>query len=162
MADIIEMILIDHRRIRCLTAVLEMAHGHWLGPHRNWALTSVWDQLVDLLEMHTSAEEEICYLPMFGRSESAGGRLADAVADHADIREAADEARLQPAGSALWWLAVDSALSACADHLSREESGVLAAFADRAGPALRQALGHQWSAFRTAWMLRPDGMDAAS
>jgi Hemerythrin HHE cation binding domain len=157
MADIIDMILSDHQQIRSLTARLARVHRHPPQFRPGCAVGGLWDQLADLLDMHTRAEEEICFLPMFSSGRPGAGRLDDAVAEHADIREAAEEARLQPAGSALWWLAVNSALSACADHLNREEIGVLAAFASRADPALRQAMGRQWSAFRAAWTL-----DAAS
>jgi hypothetical protein len=157
MADIIDMILSDHHRIRRLTARLARAHRYPPQFCPSCTVAGLWGQLADLLEVHTRAEEEICCLPMFDSGQTGTGQLDDTLADHADIREAADEARLQPPGSALWWLAVNSALSACTDHLNREENGVLAAFANRADPALRQAMGRQWSAFRTAWMPRADG-----
>lgn len=160
MADIIDLILTDHQRIRRLMTVLEEAHRTGRDPAPRRTAADVWDQLADLLDLHINAEEEICYLPMFADSQHAG-RLDDAVADHADIREAADQARLHPAGSALWWLAVRSALSACADHLNREESGVLTAFARRADPSLRRELGRQWPAFRAAWTPRADGRTAS-
>jgi hypothetical protein len=156
MADIIDLILSDHQQIRRLTARLARAHRHppQFCPDR--AVARLWGQLADLLDMHTRAAEEICFLPMFGNGQAGTGQLEDAVADHADIREAAEMARLQPAGSGLWWLAVKSALSASAGHVNREEDGVLAAFAGRADPALRLALGRQWSTFCTAWTPRAD------
>jgi hypothetical protein len=155
MADIIDLILRDHQRIRRLTAARGQARCHPQGPPPAWAIADTWDQLAGLLEMHTSAEEEICYLPLSSSCPAVARQMEDACADHADIREAAAEARLQPAGSAPWWRAAGFALAACTSHLNHEENHVLAAFARCADPALRQMLGHQWMAFCTAWAPRP-------
>lgn len=162
MADIIDLILGDHQRIRRLMAALDQARCHPQGPRSARAVADRWEQLAGLLDRHTRAEEEICYLPMSGSGLAATGQLADARADHADIREAAAEARLQPAGSAPWWRAAGFALAACTGHLSHEESGVLAPFARRADPALRHTLGRQWLAFCTAWAPQPGFRGAGS
>jgi hypothetical protein len=162
MADIIGMILDDHQRIRRLAAALDQAHRHPDRPLPAGAVATTWERLAGLLEMHTHAEEEICYLPMSRSGQGAAAHLEDARADHADIRDAAAEARLQPAGSAQWWHAADFCLVTCTSHLTQEENGMLAAFAGHADPALRQTLGRQWLAFCTAWTSDLDAPAPAS
>lgn len=50
--------------------------------------------------MHANAEDEICYLAMFGTSLQALAQVKDAVAELDEIRQAVAEARLQPCGTA--------------------------------------------------------------
>ena len=150
-ADVIDLIMADHRRIRRLREALlddAVPGASDSGPH--WAPGCVWHRLTGLLVAHFRAEEEICYLPMFGSGSGAAGRRHEAVADHDDIREAIGEASLQHPGSALWWRAVRGALAAGADHLDREESGVLAGCRHRLTMSQRLALGQQWSAYTAA------------
>ena len=159
MADIIELILADHRRIRRLLGALGDAARYGEDPGAACILAPVWDKLAGLLELHAEAEEEICYLAMFGPGPNAAARMQDAIADHDDIREAVAEARLHPPGSAAWWRAVTAARQASRDHIACEEHGVLAAFGRRATPALRDELGRQWAPFIAARTLDaiPDG-----
>jgi hypothetical protein len=149
-ADVIDLIMADHRRIRRLRAALSdtVRCASDFGPR--WAPDQVWHLLTGLLITHFQAEEEICYLPMFGPGPEAAERRHEAVADHDDIREAIGEASLQRPGSALWWHAVRAALSAVIDHLDREESGVLADCLSRLTMSQRLALGHQWVVFTAA------------
>lgn len=150
MADIIELLLSDHERIlRLQTALSDVARYHSdAGPA--WALPNIWDRLATLIELHIEAEEEICFLAMFGTSPAGQAQMQAAIAEHDDIREALGEARLQPVGSAGWWKATKDALSAWVEQIDQQERGVLADFARRAGRAERDALGRQWSAFITA------------
>ncbi|HEY5356952.1 MAG TPA: hemerythrin domain-containing protein [Streptosporangiaceae bacterium] len=128
MADIIELILADHRRLRRLVTALGDATRHGEDPGATCMSAAVWDRLAGLLELHAEAEEEICYLAMFGPGQDAAARMQDAIADHDDIREAVAEARLHPPGSAAWWRAVTAARRASSDHIAREERGALATF----------------------------------
>lgn len=139
----------DHRRIRRLREALSNAVRYGGGSGPDWILAHVWQRLSGLLEVHVRAEEEICYLPMFGSGSQAIKRIRDAVSDHDDIREAVGEASLQRAGSSLWWRAVRAALAASSEHLEREERGVLAHCELTASQRLE--LGRQWSAFIAAW-----------
>lgn len=150
MADIIELILADHRRLRRLVTALGDATRNGEDPGATCMPAAVWDRLAGLLELHAEAEEEICYLSMFGPGQDAAARMQDAIADHDDIREAVAEARLHPPGSAAWWRAVTAARRASSDHIAREERGALAAFGRRSTPALRDELGRQWAPFITA------------
>jgi len=154
-ADIFELIMADHRRIRRLSAALDDM-ARW-GGDSGWMLAHAWVRLASLLEAHTRAEEEICYLPMSGsRPHGARDRRA-AIADHDDIREAVKEASLQRPGSALWWRAVRAVLAVNAGHLGREEHGLLADGLTGLSMTRRRELGRQWCAFIAAWRL-----DAAS
>jgi hypothetical protein len=66
-ADVIELIMADHRRIRRLSTTCpsckELRHDG--DPRPDWMPGHVWQRLADLPVAHTQAEEEICYLPMF-------------------------------------------------------------------------------------------------
>lgn len=148
-ADVIELIMADHRRIRRFREVLDDAvRGPASGS--GWMLAHVWERVTDLLDSHTRAEEEICYLPMFGPGSRLGEWRRDAIADHDDIREAIAEALLQPVGSALWWGAAGAALAVSADHLNREERDGLMSWLPRLTMRQRLELGHQWLAFVAA------------
>lgn len=153
--DIIDLIMADHRRIRRLREVLDDA-ARWSGDSE-WMLAHAWQRLAGLLEAHIRAEEEICYLPMFGCQPHATERRREAIADHDDIREAISETSLHRPGSVLWWRAVRAVLATTADHIDREERGPLAEVALTI--SRRRELGRQWSAFIAAWTL--DGVSQA-
>jgi Hemerythrin HHE cation binding domain len=150
--DIIELIMADHRRIRRLCQALDDAARQAGGPAPGWMLAHTWQRLASVLQAHAWAQEEICYLPMFGSGPQAARRRRAAGGDHDDIREAISEASLQPVGSSLWWQAVRAALAATARHLGREEHAVVEGLT---GLTMRQRreLGRQWSAFIAAWTL---------
>jgi hypothetical protein len=83
------------------------------------------------------------------------GRVAtlawdNAKATHDDLREAARETRLHPAGSRPWRLAVAAACAAAKDHIHELESGALARFRRDAPMPAREALGRQWMTFVAA------------
>jgi hypothetical protein len=150
--DIIDLIMADHRRIRRLCLTLGSMARRAGDSGAGWMLAHVWQRLAGLLEAHTRAEEEICYLPVFGSGQGAAERRREAIADHDDLREAIREASLQPAGSPPWWRAVSAALEATASHLDREgravQDGLTALTMSQ-----RRSLGRQWSAFIAAWTL---------
>jgi hypothetical protein len=149
--DVIELILADHRRIRRLRNALCDAVPYEDDHSPGWVLAPVWQRTAGLLEAHCRAEEEICYLPMFGSGAQATELRREAIADHDDIREALDEASVYRVGSALWWRAVRAALAVSADHVGREKRGVLADWQLRSTMSQRRELGRQWSAFIAAW-----------
>lgn len=148
-ADIIELIMADHRRIRRLSQAVDDAARYSDGP--DWALAAAWQQLATLLEVHTRAEEEICYLPMFGSGPQGTERMRDAHACNDDIREAIREASLRCCGSPPWWRAVRAALAAAAEHLDREQHIARSGWVLRLTASRCRELGRQWSAFTAAW-----------
>ena len=139
----------DHRRIRRLTRAVQDAVRYSGAPQ--WVLAATWQPLAALLEAHTRAEEEICYLPMFGSGPLAVERMREAVSCHDDIRDAVSEASLRHAGSPLWWRAVQTASAAAAEHFEGEELLIQSSWAPRLTAARRRELGRQWSAFTAAW-----------
>jgi hypothetical protein len=149
--DVIELITADHRRIRRLRNALCDAVPYSDDHSSGWVLAPLWQRTADLLEVHCRAEEEICYLSMFGSGPQAAERRRQAIADHDDILEAVGEASLHCVGSALWWRAVKVALTVGAEHVDREERGVLADWQLRSPMNRRRELGRQWSAFIAAW-----------
>jgi Hemerythrin HHE cation binding domain len=163
MTDIIELVLSDHRRIRQLQKALHDTARYDPGGRPGGALARMWDGLARVIELHLSAEQEICWLPMCGTGPRGREQIAAAAAGAADITAAIGEARLQPAGSPIWWRAVRDALSTCAAQFGREEHAILADFARHAAWPTRDQLGHQWLAFTAARRLdeTPAGPDSA-
>jgi hypothetical protein len=142
-ADIADLIMADHRRIRRLgDAVYDTARsaGH---SGLEWMPGHVWQRFTGLLVAHFEAEEEVCYRPMSAAPRAARPRR-EAIGDHDDIREAVREASQLPPGSAPWWRTVTAALIACTEHLDREESGILAASLPGLTMNQRRMLGRQW------------------
>jgi len=148
MADIIELILADHARIRRLLADIESAPGAADDANSRAELPDRWETVAALLEVHADAAEEIGFPALFGRAMSAA--RDNARATHGDIREAVGETRLYPVGSRSWRLAVAAARAAAMDHIHDLESGALARFRRDASAQAREALGHQWMAFVAA------------
>lgn len=152
-ADVVELIMADHRRIRRLRGVLHDSVGRGAGSGSAWMLGHAWERFAELLEAHTWAEEEICYLPMAESSADPAQWRRTAVADHDDIREAIAEAALQPTGSALWRAAASAVLAINADHMDREEQHILAGWLPRLTMSRRHELGRQWLAFVSGWRI---------
>jgi hypothetical protein len=152
-ADVIELILADHRRIRRLCEALEDA-ARWSGETgRDWMLADIWQRLASLLEAHARAEEEVCYLPMVWCDPGTASSRRASIADHDEIREAISEAFLQHTGSRLWYGAVRAVLETTAEHLDLEERTLLTDCLPRLTMSRRRELGRQWSAFIAAWKL---------
>lgn len=152
-ADIVELIMANHRRIRRLHEVLDDAVRRGGDSGSSSMLADTWQRLTELLEAHSRAEEEICYLPMFGATGRAAQQRRAAIDEHDEIREATREAALQPVGSALWWGAVRSVVAVSAEHLDREEREMLEGWLPQLTMSRRRELGHQWLAFIAAYRL---------
>jgi Hemerythrin HHE cation binding domain len=147
-ADIVELIMADHRRIgRLCAAVYDTArHSDQSGP--DWMLGHAWQRLADLLVAHTRAEEETCYASLV----SAGPRATGApVADHEDIRALIGEASVHPVGSVPWWHTVETVIEVSTEHHEREERDILPACVLGLGLNRRKELGRQWYAYMAAW-----------
>jgi hypothetical protein len=166
MPDVIDLILADHRRIQRLQAGLRTA-ARLCGREPGWVLPRTWDGLAEVIETHIAAEEEICWPAVCAAWPPGLAHLREVTADGEDIHEAIAEAALQSPGSPGWWRAVNDALRVCSSHLDRDQCGLLADLAGRAGPALRDRLGRQWLAFLSARRsdeaasLRPGQLSAA-
>jgi hypothetical protein len=154
-ADIIELILADHRRIGRLCTVLSDTARYDDGPRPGWMAGHVWHRLADLLVAHTQAEEETCYRPGSGIGAQAAGRIRDSLADHDDIREIIGDAAAHTAGSAPWWRTVRTVMAVSAEHIEREEREVLPLWLPGLSISRRRELGRRWCAFMAAWRPGP-------
>lgn len=153
MADIIELIADDHRRIRLLREALNAAAGQDDDPASGDTLASAWDSLAGLIELHLCGQDEIGLRPASGIEPGTGEQMR-AVADvHDGIREAVADARLQPAGSGPWWQSVKAALSIWTEQLDHQQQAVLPGFGRGPDSAQRDRLGRRWLAFRAAMLL---------
>jgi hypothetical protein len=61
MADIIELVLADHDRIRRLMGALGNAARYGERGGAGWVVARAWHRLAGLLDVHTAAEAEIWY-----------------------------------------------------------------------------------------------------
>ena len=153
-ADIMDLIMADHRRIRRLREALYDAARCAGSSGPEWVPAHIWQRCSDLLVTHFRAEEEVCYLPTAGAGPEPGG-WRDAVADHGDIRDAIREATGHRPGTAPWWRAVTDALTTSMEHLDREENGFLADGLPSLTPDQRRMLGRQWAVLTAARPERP-------
>lgn len=152
-ADVIELVLADHRRIRRLSQSLDAAVRWAAHPGPGWVPAHIWQRLAEVLCAHTFAEEEICYLPASRRSARAAAHTRDRAAEHDDIREAIAEAALQPAGSVPWWRAVRAVQADVLLHFDQEERDILVGLRRQLTVRQRVELGRQWMAFIATWTL---------
>lgn len=158
-ADIVELIMADHRRIRRLCSAVYDAARPGGQPGPDWMLGHVWQRLADLLVAHTRAEEQTCYASVPGASPRATAQAAnradrrgrDPMADHEDIRKLIGEASQHPVGSAPWWHAVSTVIEVSTEHHEREEREILPRYVKGLALSRRKELGRQWCAFMAAW-----------
>ena len=150
MADILDVIRVDHQRLQRMQQALRDADRYGSREASSvHAIARVWERLAFLIQMNADAEQEICHLPMSGIRLVALEQLQEAMADLDDVRAAVDEALLQQAGSVAWWRAVRAAISINEQRIGRER-GMLADFGRGAGRALRERLADEWLAFTSA------------
>jgi hypothetical protein len=96
-ADIVELILSDHRRIRRLQEVLRTAAGR-CGSEPSWVLPRTWDRLAGLIILHISAKEEVCWLPMSTAAPEIRPHIRGMTMSGEDTREAIAGAGWHPPG----------------------------------------------------------------
>lgn len=156
MTDIVELIHAEHVRISELVEKLDDALAAWTaGPGSDPG--PIWAALAGLLPLHLDAAEEVAYHALASTDPDAALAMTRASEANADICEAVKEARLFPAGSRAWYLAVRAACSAAKIHISCVESGPLPQYQLHTAPAARRALGRQWVLFMTAQVLDGPG-----
>lgn len=155
MADIIELILADHRRIRRLLDAVEDAAYYSRQPGVS-CLPAVWRRLAELLGQHAEAKQEIFYPALCWHGIGDAAEAEEAAADLLDIQEAIADGELGFIDSGRWWRASAAATRLTREYIAREEHGLLAALSRAASSQLREQLGRQWAAFiiarmRDAW-----------
>jgi Hemerythrin HHE cation binding domain len=142
-----ELIVTEHAQILRLFGALDDLARRGDSAVARLALSQVWARLASLLEVHTRAEEEICFPLVFGGGASTLDVVETATADHDDIRDAVAEARLLEAGSARWWQLISAIHTACTEHFASEEQGPLAQVYGSLPPEKSKVLVRQWAAF---------------
>ena len=151
-SEIGELIVTEHARILRLFRALDDLARRGDPAVARPRLAQIWARLASLLEVHTRAEEEICFPPMFSSGACTLAFMETAIADHDDIREAVAETRVLDAGSAQWWQLIGTAQAACTEHFAGEERGPLTQFCRSLPPTTSKLLVRQWAAFAVGQM----------
>jgi hypothetical protein len=146
-SEIGELIFAEHARILRLFGALDGVVRRGEPAVMRLALGQIWTRLAGLLEVHCMAEEEVCFPLVSGSGALAQNFVAEATADHDDLREALAEARLLEAGSSRWWQVITAARAACAQHFASEERGPVAEFCRSVPPETSKLLVRRWTAF---------------
>jgi len=149
-SEICELIFAEHARILRLFGALDGLVRRGEPAVTRLALDQIWTRLASLLEVHTRAEEEVCFPLVFGGSTFALGSVEAATADHDTLREAVAEARLLDVGSPRWWQVIAAAHAACTKHFASEERGPLAQVCASVPPETSKILVRRWTAFTAA------------
>jgi hypothetical protein len=146
-SEIGELIVTEHARILRLFKALDDLARRGDSAVARLALSQVWTRLASLLEVHTRAEEEICFPVVSASGARTLAFVETMTADHDDIREAVAEARLLDVGSARWWQLISAIRTACTEHFASEERGPLAQVCGSLPPETSKVLVRQWAAF---------------
>ena len=149
-SEIGELVFADHARILRLFGALDGLARRGEPAVTRLALDQIWTRLASLLEVHTRAEEEVCFPLVAGSAAPALGFVEEAIADHDDLREAAEQARLLEVGSSRWWQMITAARAVCTEHFASEERGPLAQVCGSVPAETSKLLVRQWSAFAAA------------
>jgi hemerythrin HHE cation binding domain-containing protein len=146
-SEIGELIVTEHARILRLFRALDDLARRGDSAVARLGLSQVWARLASLLEVHTRAEEEICFPLAFRSGACTLAFMEAATADHDDIREAVAETRLLEVGSAQWRQLIGTTHAACTQHFASEEQGPLMQLCRSLSPATSKVLVRQWAAF---------------
>jgi hypothetical protein len=156
--DICDLILEDHHRFRRAFALLDDV------PSENKeALGAIWDRLKIELDVHAEAEERFFYPHLLDvgtgatDADDAEEETEDAIVDHNDIRDAADEVGRHNVGSGPWREAVAKVREHNSDHLGEEERQAVADLRHNTDLETRNELGIRFAAFSAA---HAEGIDA--
>ena len=149
-SGIAELIFAEHARILRLFGALDGVVRRGEPAVTRLALNQIWTRLASLLEVHTRAEEEICFPLVSGAGAFAPSFVEVATADHIDLREKVEEARLLDVGSPRWWQVITAARAACTRHFASEERGPLAQVCGSVPPETSKILVRRWTAFASA------------
>lgn len=138
---ITDVIRSDHDWFRARFAAVEQARGD------AGALTSLWKELSDRLEVHAVAEETLFYPRLLKDDPGSVDDTEDAIRDHNDIRDGIRDAGEHEVGDDSWWKAVDATNKANTEHMEEEEEGPLREFDTAASAAEQRELAEAFVAF---------------
>lgn len=137
MADIIDIVMQEHREVEALFDQLKAATG---ADHQQTLFTEVKDKL----ERHASAEERVLY-PRIRKEVPDGKEEAeDAVEEHDQMRSSIEEVEEHEAGTELFMLAVEQLVATTRHHVGVEEQELLPDFREHSEAEERQALAERF------------------
>ncbi len=146
--DITELILSDHHEQRRMFAMLDDVDREDTD-----TLSTVWERLCVLLEVHAEAEEELFYPQLLDvgtgatDADDADEETEDAISDHNEIRDGIVETNRHDVGSDGWWEGVAQTREANSDHMGEEERQALADFRQHADLETRHRLAVEFAAY---------------
>jgi hemerythrin HHE cation binding domain-containing protein len=146
-SEIGELIRADHARILRLFGALDDLIRRGEPGVAHFALGQIWTRLASLLDVHTRAEEDVCFPLVFASDTAAPGLMEAAAAEHRGLREAVAQARQLEVGSSRWWQVITTAREACTAHFASEERGPLSQVCSSLPAKKDKALARQWAAF---------------
>src|ERR1700710_2954053 len=122
MLDVTDLVLEDHATLRKRFAELDDASG-------TEALSVLWTEIANLLEIHAQCEEEVFYPQLLKKqTEDGEDEAEDAIDDHNKIRDAVRDAGRHEVDSDDWWKAVGEARTENSKHIAEEEREALPDF----------------------------------
>src|ERR1700710_1317527 len=143
MLDVTDLVLEDHATLRKRFAELDDASG-------TEALSVLWTEIANLLEVHAQCEEEVFYPQLLKKqTEDGEDEAEDAIDDHNKIRDAVREAGRDEVDSDEWWQAVGEARTENSKHIAEEEREALPDFRPASPPEQRQQLAVAWTKWRS-------------
>src|ERR1700712_5949450 len=149
MLDVTDLVLQDHHPPRLRFAALDDAQD-MEGDGRTEALTVLWTDLANLLELHAQCEEEVFYPQLLKKqTEDGEDEAEDAIDDHNKIRDAVREAGRHEVDSDAWWKAVGEARTENSKHIAEEEREALPDFRHASTLEQRQQLAVSWTKWPT-------------
>jgi hypothetical protein len=150
MLDVTELVLEDHHTLRLRFAALDDAQDMTDAGQRREALSVLWTDLANLLEVHAQCEEEVFYPQLLKKqTEDGEDEAEDAIDDHNKIRDAVREAARHDIDSDDWWKAVGEARTENSKHIAEEEREALPDFRHASTLEQRQQLAVTWTQWRT-------------
>ena len=100
MLDVTDLVLADHHTLRQRFAALDDPQDMGDAGQRKEALSVLWTDLANLLEIHAQCEEEVFYPQLLKKqTEDGEDEAEDAIDDHNKIRDAVREASRRTPGS---------------------------------------------------------------
>jgi hypothetical protein len=161
MLDVTELVLEDHHTLRLRFAGLDDAQDMPDADTRREALSVLWADLANLLEVHAQCEEEVFYPQLLKKqTEDGEDEAEDAIEDHNAIRDAVREAARHDVDSEAWWKAVGEARTENSKHIAEEEREALPDFRHASTLEQRQQLAVAWTRWRSQHQ-PPQGIDDA-
>ena len=150
MLDVTDLVLADHHTLRQRFAALDDPQDMGDAGQRKEALSVLWTDLANLLEIHAQCEEEVFYPQLLKKqTEDGEDEAEDAIDDHNKIRDAVREASRHEINSAEWWKAVGNARTENSKHIAEEEREALPDFRHASTLEQRQQLAVAWTRWRT-------------